>query len=460
MVFDSRAADVAKAHRGMVQVLKEKRAEAHFAGINLEQAIQVYDWSVPAHASALRGLGLTADKVPALCLVSLNGRGLPERVTWQSRYSAPDQAIKELDLKLGIAGRDMPKTPPIVMLVGSETAPTLVEADAKLSILRKGDWSQARIDSIQKVASLTGVPNPGLAMVDPTTKKVLWTRDLTQADSAIQALAVRLSMAYKIPEQLQWKDGTVLLRVPGGTVTLGNDQHNDDSPRHPFNLNEPYYYLGKTEVTVGQFRKFVQANGNYRTDCEKTGRSHVFLDGQFRPLDGAYWEFPRGPGGARAADNWPVAHISQNDAIAYCVWAGLRLPTEREWEHAAGSKDFPWGDKWNSANCRNSADQSPGAAGGPAPVGSYPSGASPFGLLDMAGNVFEWTSSLYLPYTVNAPTTSRMNGLRKVVRGGSWGDNEVKDYWVSKRTGIGAQDTTEATGFRVCLGGPQDLPQP
>ena len=459
MVFDSRSQDVAKTHRGMVQLLKEKRAEAHFTGINLEQAIQVYDWAVPAHATALRGLGLSQEKVPALCLVSLNGRGLPERVTWQSRYSAADQAMKELDSKLGIAGRDMPKTPPIILLVGSETSPTLVEAEAKLTTLRKGDWQQARIDSVQKVANQEGVPNPGLAMLDAASRKVLWTRDLTQADSALQALAVRLNMAYKVPEQLQWKDGSTLLRVPGGTVTVGNDQHNEDSPRHPFNLNEPYYYLGRTEVSVGQFRKFVQAN-NYKTDCEKTGRSYVFLDGQFRPLDGAYWEFPRGRNGSKAADNWPAAHISQNDAIAYCVWAGLRLPTEREWEHAAGSKDFPWGDQWNPNNCRNSAGQSAGAAGGPSPVGSFPGGASPFGLLDMAGNVFEWTSSLYLPYTVNAPQNPRMNGLRKVVRGGSWGDNEVKDYWVSKRIAVGAQDTTEAQGFRVCLPGPQDLPQP
>ncbi len=459
MVFDSRTPAVAKSHRGMVQILKEKRAEAHFAGIQLEQAIQVYDWAVPAHATALRGLGLSSDKVPSLCLVSLNGRGLPERISWQTRYEVPHQAMKDLDQKLGIAGRDLPKTPPVVVLVGSETAPTLAEAEAKLSSLRQSDWQQARIDSVRKMSELQGVPSPGLALMDPTSQKILWTRDLTQADSALQSLAVRLGMAYKVPDQLQWtRDGSTLLRVPGGTVTLGHNDHGDDSPRHSFNLNEPYYYLGRTEVTVGQFRKFVKARDNYRTDCEKTGRSFVFQEGQFRPMDGAYWEYPHGRGGGPAADTMPATHISQNDAMAYCSWAGLRLPTEREWEHAAGSRDFPWGDNWNPDNCRNSAGKQPGAAGGPLPVGSFPGGASPFGLLDMAGNVYEWTSSLYMPYLVNGTQNGRMNGLRKVIRGGSFGDNEVKDYWVTKRVAIGAQDATEAQGFRVCLGGPQDMP--
>lgn len=461
MVFDSRSAGVAKSHRDMVLTLKEKRAEAHFAGTRLEQAIQVYDWAVPAHANALRGLGLSADKVPALCLVSLNGRGLPEAIAWQTRYESPDQAMKDLDQKLGIAGRDLPKSPPILAMVGKEGEPALIEAEAKLDALRKGDWQLARLASVEKSESLEGVPSPGLALLDASSHKILWMRDLTRADSALQALAVRLGMAYKIPDQLNWtRDGSVLLRVTGGTVTVGRSDHGEDCPTHPFNLNEPYYYLGRTEVTVGQFRKFVQAKGNYQTDCQRTGSSYVCINGKFSAVARAYWEYPRGPQGGPAADNMPATHISQNDAMAYCAWAGLRLPTEREWEHAAGSRNFPWGDEWNGANCRNSAGQAPGASGGPAPVGSYPAGASPFGLLDMAGNAYEWTSSAYFPYREGDPKTDRMHGLRKVVRGGSYGDNEVKDYWISQRVPVGGQDTTDAQGFRVCLGGPQELVQP
>ena len=458
MVFDSRSAEVAKIHRGMVQILKEKRAEAHFAGTRVQQTIQVYDWAVPAHATALRGLGLSAEKVPSLCLVTLNGRGLPESISWQTRYQQSDQAIKDLDEKLGIAGRDLPKTPPVLVLVGLEGDSVVSEADAKLVALRKGDWQMARLSGVEKSPSLDGVPTPGLALLDSNSRKVLWTRDLTRADSALQALAVKLGMAYKIPDQIVWPtDGTVLLRVPGGTVTVGRSDHGEDCPTHHFNLNEPYYYMGRTEVTVAQFRKYLQAKGNPPTDCQKIGSSYVCYNGKFRSTPKADWEYPRGPQAGPAADNLPATHISLNDAMGYCAWAGLRLPTEREWEHAAGTRNFPWGDEWNSMNCRNSAGQEAGASGGPAPVGSYPGGASPFGLLDMAGNAYEWTSSAYLPYLKDGVMNSRMHGLRKVVRGGSYGDTEVKDYWVSQRVSVGGQATTDAQGFRVCLGGPQEF---
>ncbi|MFN8606488.1 MAG: SUMF1/EgtB/PvdO family nonheme iron enzyme [Vulcanimicrobiota bacterium] len=451
MVFDSRSANGSQVHRSMVEILKEKRAEGHFAGIQLEQAIQVYDFAVPAHASALARLGINSSKAPCLCLVSLNSRGLPDRVSWTSQYSRADLALQSLDQALGIQGRGGPKVPPVVVVVGPAEA-TRNEAEAKLRALGQDAW-KGKINSVEVLESLTGVPGPGLATLDPQTRQVLWKKELKSVDGALQSLSTRLNTVYTVPHRIIWpKDSTVLLYVPAGMVTTGSNSHDEDSkPRHTLDLKEPYYYIGRTEVTVGQYRQFVNETG-YKSDSEKTGRSFIFSGGTFQARDGAYWLKPTGD--REATDKFPVTHMSLNDANAYCLWAGLRLPEEREWENAAGSKNFPWGDEWNPNYCQQSIGRL-GSAGSPVEVGRFEMGASPVGALDMAGNVYEWTSSVYAPYPGSIKTDPRMNGLRRVIRGGSFGNDEISDYWVTKRTPVGSQETTVAQGFRVCLGGPQ-----
>ncbi|MBT9588522.1 SUMF1/EgtB/PvdO family nonheme iron enzyme [bacterium] len=456
MVFDSRQAEVARQHRSLVQLLKEKRAEAHFAGIQLEQTISVYDHAVPAHAGALQNLGLSRGAVPMLCLVQLNQAGIPSQVLWKSTYDNPDVVLKALDLRLGIADRDRPKVPPLLILAGSQTDPAWLETHAKLKTLLDHEWKAARIQSYTQAASLAEVPAPGLALVDAGNRKLLWKKDLSAPDSTLHSLSSQLGLVYKAPDVLLWeKDGSTLMRVSGGLVSVGSDdpeRPDDCKPRHTFELKTSYYYVGKTEVTVAQFRRFVEAT-HHQTDAEKAGRSFVFQGGGFTPVPGANWRCPKGAG-STSPDNFPVVHITYNDALAYAGWAGLRLPNEREWEHAAGAKNFPWGDQWNASACRNSVGLAAGASGGPAAVGSFHQGASPWGCLDMAGNVYEWTDSIYQRYTDKSPpSNSRMNGLRRVIRGGSFGNDEVKDFWTTTRTPVGSQDSTEAQGFRVCLDG-------
>ena len=461
MVFDSRQVAVTKPHRGLVKLLKEKRAEAHFAGINLEQSISVYDRAVPAHAQSLKRLGLASQPVPMLCLVTLDSGGIPHQVLWKSHYDNPDQVMRELDQRLGIADRDRPKVPPLLVLVGANADPAWLETYGKLKTLLAQEWKSARIESFSQQDSLPEVPSPGLALVDSASHQVLWKKDLAAPDSTLQTLSSRLGLVYKVPEVLLWeKDGSTLVRVSGGKVSIGSDDpgHPDDcKPRHTFDLKMPYYYMGKTEVTVAQFKHFVEAT-DYRTDAERAGRSFVFQPTGFASVVGANWRNPKG-NGQPSPDDFPVVHITYNDAAAYASWAGLRLPTEREWENAAGSKNFPWGDSWSASACRHSVGRGVGASGGPVAVGSFPQGASPWGCLDMAGNVYEWTSSIYMRYTNESPPgNSRMNGLRKVIRGGSFGNDEEKDFWVTTRTPVGSQDSTEAQGFRVCLDGTR--PQP
>lgn len=452
LVWNSRDAGVASRHKGMVELIKEKRAEGHFAGLSLESRVNVYDLSLPAHAAALANLGLSNQSLPLLCVTTVDGRGIPLAVVWKTGYTAPDPAVASLDKQLGIAGRGGPTQPPWIVVVGSDDQPGVSEATAKLRALRADSWKSVPLGAEPKLQDQLGdVPRPGVALLDPGTQKVYWKKPLDTPDGVLAALGQRLGVTYVAPERLTWtRDGSELMRVAGGKVAIGSNQGGPDSkPLHLVEL-PPYFYLGRTEVTVDQFRRFVNAT-HYQTDAERSGRSFIFTGKQFANVVGASWLHPKGSGSEPNGSD-PVVHMTFNDASAYCSWAGLRLPSEEEWERGTGGKLFPWGGDWAPANLRWSSDGVWGSAGSPVAVGSFPAGASPWGLLDMAGNVAEWTSSMYLPYPGGA-TLAKMNGLRRVVRGGSWGNEAPGDFYTFKRSGVGTQDAHGAQGFRVCLDG-------
>ncbi len=163
---------------------------------------------------------------------------------------------------------------------------------------------------------------------------------------------------------------------------------------------EPYE-LDPHEVTRAEFSRFVADTG-YVTTAERRGFSYVA--GLQR--DGASWRAPLGPeASSDAQPEHPAVHLSFEDAERYCAHAGGRLPTNAEWEYAARGGErrvFPWGNEWDPARAHWIESE----AQGPRPVGAFPSGATPEGLLDLAGNVWEWTS------------TERAEG--RVAKGGSW----------------------------------------
>ncbi len=238
------------------------------------------------------------------------------------------------------------------------------------------------------------------------------------------------------------KDGMTLVYVPAGEFLMGSIDADiyagsDEKPQHTVYLDA--YWIDKTDVTNAMFAQFVQA-ASYKTDAEKVGigYSFDFSSGNWTDTRGANWQHPHGPSSDISnLDNHPVAQVSWNDAKAYCEWAGRRLPTEAEWEKAARGTDgsiYPWGNDPATGNLLNLADKNLNASWADktiddgyqftSPVGHYPAGISPYGALDMAGNVWQWVVDWYdKNYYVNSPTrnpTGPTSGDSHVLRGGSW----------------------------------------
>jgi serine/threonine-protein kinase len=195
-----------------------------------------------------------------------------------------------------------------------------------------------------------------------------------------------------------------MVYVPAGTFSMGSEE---EKPVHDVYLNS--FWIDRTEVTNAQFGIFVETTA-YVTTSERNGAEEFPQQtaGNSLEVKGFDWQHPQGPySDIENRDDHPVVQVSWDDAATYCQWRGARLPTEAEWEKAARSSDgriFPWGNEYNGirlnfcdANCANSwrdttiDDQYEGSA----PVGSYPGGVSPYGALDMAGNVYEWAADWY-----------------------------------------------------------------
>ena len=247
--------------------------------------------------------------------------------------------------------------------------------------------------------------------------------------------------------QVSEKDGMVMVYVPEGEFLMGSadpdpDAGSDEKPQHTVYLDA--YWIDKTEVTNAMFGIFAEATG-YETDAEKAGWSFVPnpSTGSWEQTNGADWAHPRGPSTSLSGlEGHPVVHVSWNDASAYCEWAGRRLPTEAEWEKAARGTDgrkYPWGNDPVAGNLLNFADSNLNVDWADksvddsyqftAPVGSYPDGASPYGALDMAGNVWEWANDRYDEnYYRNSPSENPVgpsSGGYRVQRGGSWYNFDV-----------------------------------
>ncbi len=245
------------------------------------------------------------------------------------------------------------------------------------------------------------------------------------------------------------------------------------------------FHIDETTVTNRQFAAFIKATG-YRTDAERFGWSFVFwmlltdkvlrrepktvLDAPWWcVIEGACWDRPEGPGTSivHRLDH-PAVHVSWNDAMAYCQWAGKRLPTEAEWECAARGglekKRYPWGDElmpggehqcniWQGVFPERNTKED--GFLGTAPARSFkPNG---YGLYNVSGNVWEWCQDWFSASASSQSSrenpTGPSEGTTKVVRGGSFLCHEsyCNRYRVAARTSNSPDGSTSNSGFRCVL---------
>lgn len=282
---------------------------------------------------------------------------------------------------------------------------------------------------------------------------------------------------------------TDMVLIPAGEFIMGSDRvddsnmkqrygfikplYLDEHPRHKVTL--PAFAIEKNEVSNAQYKQFVRATGR-RDPFGWTQNGYNLIEKRLRAtdVDSLRWiatEYFRLDMDTRVMDKpalidamlkrqrqldpLPVADVSFYDAMDYCAWIGRRLPTEPEWEKAARGTDgreFPWGNDWDPdlLNTGDDSDHEEGIA----PVGSYQQSRSPWGVYDMAGNVWEWVDSWYQAYPGSDYQSEAFGRKNRVIRGGGGG---IGHYAISQVFRAAARHyaepgmTSADVGFR-CAG--------
>jgi len=243
------------------------------------------------------------------------------------------------------------------------------------------------------------------------------------------------------PPQAKVRPSHEEVLVPAGEFTMGTSTEpwalDNERPAHPAYTDA--FFIDTAPVTYGDFLHFVESGGYTQEQWwSPTGWQHVQEAGlaapQFLTREGDHWMRRRFGVVERVRDDEPVTHVCFYEAEAYAAWTGKRLPTEVEWEKAARwhpatgrSRRYPWGDEDPGPEHANLGQRHLRAA----PVGAYPAGASPLGVHQLIGDVWEWTSSDFMPYPgfavfPYAEYSAVFFGPEyKVLRGGSFGTDAV-----------------------------------
>jgi formylglycine-generating enzyme required for sulfatase activity/tetratricopeptide (TPR) repeat protein len=258
-------------------------------------------------------------------------------------------------------------------------------------------------------------------------------------------------------------DGIVMVYVPEGEFLMGSIEgdpsaYSNEFPQHVVYLDA--FWLDKTEVTNAQYAEFLNAVGGPK---EEGGTLWIDVNHEWSPIRKLGSRYLPDEG----TDTGPVSMVSWYGASAYCKWVGGRLPTEAEWEKGARGPDgriYPWGNDFDGRklnycdkNCAfdwKDIEVSDGYPWG-SPVGSYPDGTSPYGALDMAGNVYEWVADWHSDtYYAESPSGNPLgptSGEKKVARGGSW-FNEPREVRTAFRNVAEApQNSNPNEGFRCVV---------
>jgi len=297
--------------------------------------------------------------------------------------------------------------------------------------------------------------------------------------------AVRLESSRRMSaERMRVTSGSTadMIKLDGGRFLMGTESQegfpaDGEGPVREVTLDP--FYMDTYPVTNRQFAEFVRAT-EYRTEAERFDWSFVFHTHIPRELvedtvrgvtwwckvRGACWRRPEGPGSnVDSRPEYPVTHVSWNDAIEYCRWVGKRLPTEAEWEFAArgglAQKTYPWGDELTPGGrhlCNiwqgdfPNTDTAEDGYSAPAPVNSYP--PNRYGFYTITGNAWEWCSDWFHPaYHVTATRSNPVGppeGAAKVMKGGSYlcHKSYCNRYRVAARTSNTADSSTTNISFR------------
>ncbi len=242
-----------------------------------------------------------------------------------------------------------------------------------------------------------------------------WPNDRAKAGLWLMAfLGLWLWPAVALPPTTHAQESGLfagMVTIPGGSFTMGRDNGPaDEKPAHRLFL--PTFYIDRNLVTVAEFAAFMQVKG------PEGPHGEMYLDVQdtdnrIHRHDGVWLPDP-------GAERYPVGEVSWYGAVAYCAWRKKRLPSEAEWEKAARGADgrlYPWGND----KPRSDLAFFGGFRGETVPVGQYLKGASPYGVHDMAGQVWEWTTSIYqpYPYALQDGRENLSGAAPHVTRGGS-----------------------------------------
>ncbi len=254
-------------------------------------------------------------------------------------------------------------------------------------------------------------------------------------------------------EYLWTKDSSVVIRIPAGMFQMGSTDslsNGDQRPLHEVYLAE--FYLDKYEVTNKQYRRF----------CDATGHGYPAQDPDLVGMPDHFLNYP----------NHPVGNVSWLDATEYCRWAGKGLPSEAQWEKAAKGlkmRRYPWGnDRLSTGDLANIPDRRMGSVypgwgfcdvddgyASTSPVGAFPTGASPYGIMDMEGNVGEWCLDWYADdyYRISSDTNppGPSAGTLRVRRGTSFFSTQFPGPRCADRSGFHPDTRSATVGFRCAL---------
>jgi formylglycine-generating enzyme required for sulfatase activity len=273
------------------------------------------------------------------------------------------------------------------------------------------------------IATVAAISTGSIPIVNSPTSTLTNTPPLPENEPAPAG-------ATTTPQTSTASDGAPMVLVPAGPFKMGSNDLSWEQPVHEVTLAA--FYIDQYEVTNALYRRCVEGGG-----CEQPACLEIFE--------------------AEAKKNHPVVCVNWDQAKTYCEWRGGRLPTEAEWEKAARGTDgrtYPWGDTPPDGTLLNFDDN----IGDTTPIGSYPDGVSPYGVYDMAGNVWEWVADWYDDkYYSNSPAENPPgppNGDAKVLRGGAWYSNNENYVRASSRP-VGSPDSQQTDrGFRCVAAAP------